>query len=375
MTVPFVDLRAQYETIGDELRASVLRVIDSQIFVLGPEVEAFENEFAAFCGAGHAVALNSGTAALHLALLALGVGPGDEVITVANTFIATAESISAAGAIPVFVDIEPSTHLIDPALIEAAITPRTRAIIPVHLYGQVADMDAINKMAERHNLAVIEDACQAHGAVYKGRRAGSMGAIGCFSFYPSKNLGTIGEGGAAVTNSPELAATMRSLRDHGQSRRYYHDVVGFNYRLGALEGAALRVKLPYLERWNERRRAHAQRYDRLLARLPVATTTESPSGTSVYHLYVVRTSERDMLRDHLTSRGIGTGIHYPVPIHLQPAYAHLGYRRGSLQVTEAHAVELVSLPMYAELTDEQIDAVVESVEAFSGCDIAQATVA
>lgn len=361
MGVPFVDLRAQYETIAEEMKASVLRALDSQIFVLGPEVEAFEQEFAAYCGVGHAVAVNSGTAALHLALLALGVGPGDEVITVANTFIATAEAISACGATPVFIDVDAQTDLMDPALLESAITPRTRAIIPVHLYGQVAEMEAIRAIAARHNIPVIEDACQAHGATYRGQRAGSLGAIGCFSFYPSKNLGAIGEGGMAVTDSPELAAAMRTLRDHGQSRRYYHDVVGYNYRMSALQGAALRVKLPYLDGWNARRRAHAQRYDRLLAGLPVETTVEAPTGESVYHLYVVRVPDRDALRAHLAASGIATGVHYPVPIHLQEAYADLGYRSGSLPVTEEHAAQIVSLPMYAELTDAQIDAVVAAI--------------
>lgn len=361
MNVPFVDLRAQYDTIADDLKASVLRVLDSQVFVLGPEVAAFEEEFAASCGAAHAVAVNSGTAALHLALAALGVGPGDEVITVANSFIATAEAISAAGATPVFVDIDPQTYLMDPWLLEAAITPRTRAIMPVHLYGQVSDMDAILAVAGRHQVPVIEDACQAHGATYKGRRAGSMGAIGCFSFYPSKNLGAIGEGGAAVTASAELAARMRALSDHGQSRRYYHDVVGYNYRMAALQGVALRVKLPHLEGWNARRRAHARRYTRLLAGLPIVTPLESPSGQSVYHLYVVRVSARETLRAHLAAQGISTAIHYPVPIHRQDAYAGLGYRPGALPVTEAQAAQIVSLPMYAELTDEQIDAVVTAI--------------
>ena len=366
MSVPFVDLHAQYETIADELKASVLRALDSQVFVLGPDVEAFEEEFAAYCGVRHAVAVNSGTAALHLALLALGVGLGDEVITVANTFIATAEAISAAGATPVFVDIDARTDLIDPALIEAAITPRTRAIMPVHLYGQVAEMDAIRGVAGRHGIAVIEDACQAHGATYKGKRAGSLGAIGCFSFYPSKNLGAIGEGGMAVTDSPELASAMRTLRDHGQSRRYYHDVVGYNYRMSALQGAALRVKLPYLDGWNARRHAHARRYDRLLAGLPLTTIAEAPTARSVYHLYVVRVTDRDALRTHLSACDIGTGVHYPVPIHLQDAYADLGYRPGSLPITEEHAAQIVSLPMYAELTDEQIDAVVAAIAQYPG---------
>lgn len=366
MPVPFVDLRAQYETIADELKAAVLRTLDSQVFVLGPEVEAFEEEFAAYCGVGHAVAVNSGTAALHLALLALGVGRGDEVITVSNTFIATGEAISAAGATPVFIDIDRDTYLMDAALLEAAITPRTRAIIPVHLYGQVAEMDAIRAIADRHGIPVVEDACQAHGATYKGQRAGSLGAIGCFSFYPSKNLGAVGEGGIAVTDSPELAAAMRCLRDHGQSHRYYHDVVGYNYRMSAIQGASLRVKLPYLDEWNAARRAHAQRYNALLADLPVVAPVEAPTGEGVYHLYVVRVADRTALRAHLAAREIGTGIHYPVPIHLQQAYADLGYRPGSLPVTEAHTAQIVSLPMYAELTDEQIDTVVEAIAACPG---------
>ena len=366
MSVPFVDLRAQYNAIADELKASVLRTLDSQIFVQGPEVEAFEEEFAAYCGVRYAVAMNSGTAALHLALLALGVGAGDEVITVANTFIATAEAISAAGATPVFVDVERDSDLMDPTLIEAAITPRTRAIMPVHLYGQVAEMDAIRAIARRHDIPVIEDACQAHGATYKGQRAGSLGEIGCFSFYPSKNLGAIGEGGMAVTNSSELAAAMHTLRDHGQSRRYYHDVVGYNYRMSALQAAALRVKLPYLDDWNARRRAHARRYDRLLAGSPVTPTVEAPTGRSVYHLYVVRVADRDALRAHLAAHDIGTGVHYPVPIHLQDAYAHLGYHPGSLPITEQHAAQIVSLPMFAELADDQIDAVVAAMAQYAG---------
>jgi dTDP-4-amino-4,6-dideoxygalactose transaminase len=365
MSVPFVDLKAQYETIEDDLKASVLRVLDSQTFVLGPEVEAFEEEFAAFCGVKYCVALNSGTAALHLALVALGVKPDDEVITVSNTFIATAEAISAAGATPVFIDIDPDTYLMDPALLEAGITPRTRAIIPVHLFGQVADMDAIMAVADRHGIPVIEDACQAHGATYKGARAGSLGAIGCFSFYPSKNLGTVGEGGAAITDSAEVAAAMRSLRDHGQYRRYYHDVVGYNYRMGAIQGAALRVKLPYLADWNRQRRARAQEYDRLLAELPVTTPFEASYGESVYHLYVIRAEDRDGLRAYLEARGIATGIHYPVPIHLQEAYAGLGYGLHSLPVTESRTQQIVSLPMYAELTTGQVQTVVDAIEEFS----------
>jgi dTDP-4-amino-4,6-dideoxygalactose transaminase len=254
----------------------------------------------------------------------------------------------------------------DPALLEAAITPRTRAIIPVHLYGQVADMDAIVAIADRHRIPVVEDACQAHGATYKGRPAGSLGAIGCFSFYPSRNLGTIGEGGAAVTNSPALAVSMRRLRDHGQSRRYCHDVVGYNYRMGAIQGAALRVKLPYLGGWNAQRRKHARLYTQLLAGLPVVTPTESSTGESVYHLYVVRVAHRDDLRAHLAAHGIGTGVHYRVPVHLQAAYADRGYRPGSLPATEMCAAEIVSLPMFAELTAAEIGAVVLALSSFHG---------
>lgn len=347
--IPFVDLRAQYETIGAEVREAVLRVVDSGVYVLGPEVEAFEDEFSSYCGVGYGVAVNSGTAALHLALLAVGVGPGDEVVTVANTFIATAEAISMAGATPVFVDIDPATMLMDAALLDAAITPRTRAIIPVHLYGQVADMDAIGAVAAAHSIPIVEDACQAHGATYKGHRAGGMGAVGCFSFYPSKNLGSVGDAGMAVTDSPELAARMAQLRDHGQSRRYHHEVVGFNYRMGAMQGAALRVKLPYLDGWNERRRAHAAHYTALLEPLPVTPVAQAPTGESAYHLYVVHLTDRDALRAHLASHGIGSSVHYPVPIHAQPAYAALGYGPGSLPHTEDTAAHIASLPLYAEL--------------------------
>jgi len=369
MHVPFVDLRQQHDAIAESLKASVMRVLDSQVYIQGPEVEAFEEEFAAACHTSHAVAVNSGTAALHVALAVLGVAPGDEVITVSHTFIATAEAISAAGAVPVFVDIDPDTYLMDPALLEAAITPRTRAIIPVHLYGQIADMDRILAIARRHHLPVIEDACQAHGATYKGRPAGGLGDIGCFSFYPSKNLGAIGEGGAAVTNSPDLAAAMRRLRDHGQSRRYYHDVVGYNYRMNAIQGAALRVKLPHLGEWNARRREHAALYSRLFLGLPLATPIERPECDSVYHLYVVRLEDRDGLRAHLSAHNIGTAVHYPVPVHLQAAYAGLGYRRGSLPVTEATVDQIVSLPMFAELTDRQIGTVVLATSTFVGAEV------
>jgi dTDP-4-amino-4,6-dideoxygalactose transaminase len=359
--VPFVDLGAQFSMLADELRSAVLRVLESLDYVQGAEVAAFEEEFAAACGTSHAIAVSTGTAALHLALAALGVGPADEVITVSHTFIATAEAISACGATPVFIDIDPTTYIMDPSLLEAAITPRTKAIIPVHLYGQVADMDAILAIANRHGLPVLEDACQAHRASYKGRWAGSLGVAGCFSFYPSKNLGAIGEGGAVVTTDAALAARMRMLRDHGQSSRYYHDVVGFNYRMASIQAAALRVKLPHLDRWNAARRAHAERYGRLLAKLPVTTPETLPEGDPVYHLYVIRVSDRDDLRRHLTTNGIGSGIHYPVPIHQQRAYATNGATTGVLPATEMVARQILSLPMYAELTDTQIEIVSESI--------------
>ena len=361
MRVPLVDLQAQYSTIKEELRESVLRVLDSQHYIQGPEVEAFEQEFAAACETPYAIAASSGTAALHLALAALGIGPGDEVVTVSHTFIATAESISDTGATPVFVDIDPATYLMDPARLEAAITPHTRAIVPVHLYGQMADMDALIAIGARYGIPVIEDACQAHGASYRGRRAGSIGLAGCFSFYPSKNLGAIGEAGAIVTSSPELATAMRTLREHGQSERYIHDVVGFNYRMAEIQAAALRVKLPYLTHWNACRRAHARRYNQALSRLPLVTPFEEATGDAVYHLYVVRVEDREAFRASLATQGIDTGVHYPVPVHLQRAYAALGYRPGALPITEAHAQQIVSLPMYAELTDAQIDAVVSAI--------------
>ena len=364
MLVPLVDLKAQHDAIGQELREGVLRVLESQCYVLGPEVESFEEAFAAACQTRSGVGVSSGTAALHLALAALGVGPGDEVITVSHTFIATAEAISHAGATPVFVDIDPDTYLMDPRTLEAAITPRTRAIIPVHLYGQMADMDAILAIAARHALPVIEDASQAHGAAYKGRRSGGIGTIGCFSFYPSKNLGAIGEAGIAVTSDPALAAAMRSLRDHGQSQRYRHAVVGYNYRMGALQGAALRVKLPHLDAWNARRREHAAHYGRLLADLPLRLPADAPHSCGVYHLYVARVPERDALRAHLAELGVGTAVHYPVPVHLQPAYAQLGYRPGSLPATERAAGEIVSLPMFPELRAAQIEAVAQAVRSY-----------
>jgi dTDP-4-amino-4,6-dideoxygalactose transaminase len=361
--VPLVDLGAQYATIAAELEARVLAVLRGGQYVGGPEVAAFEEEFARYCGVREAVAVNSGTAALHVALLALGVGPGDEVVTVAHTFVATAEAVLHAGARPVFVDIEPETFGMDPARLEAAITPRTRAIIPVHLYGQPARMDAIRAIADARGIPVIEDACQAHGATFAGRRAGALGAVGCFSFYPSKNLGAVGEGGIAVTDSPELAARMRLFRAHGERERYHHEVLGYNYRLPAIQAAALRVKLPHLDGWAERRRSRAAAYDALLAGAGVDTPRVQPAATHVYHLYAVRHPRRDALAARLAADGVATAVHYPLPVHLQPPFREFGGGEGSLPETEAAAREVLSLPMYAELADGQVEHVARAVRA------------
>jgi len=361
--IPLVDLKAQYEPIKDEIMQAWGEVLDGMRLFLGPNVQAFEREFAAYCGTDFGLGVADGTNAIHLALRACEIGPGDEVITVAHTFMATVESILLAGARPVFVDVEPDTLLMDPAQIEAAITPQTRAILPVHLYGQVCDMDPILEIARRHKLYVIEDACQAHGAEYKGQRAGSIGDIAGFSFYFSKNLGGYGEGGMVTTSNEGLRRRVKMLRDHGSENRYYHDMVGWNGRLDELQAAALRIKLRRLEGWNDLRQAHATRYNELLKDI-VVTPTRAEGRKHVYHLYVIRTGQREALRRHLNELGIGTGIHYPVPCHLQRAVQELGYRAGSLPVTEAAAEEILSLPMYAELTDEQIERVAEAVVEF-----------
>jgi len=354
MTVPFLDLKAQYQTIKDEVRPAIDRVLDSCAFVLGDEVAAFEREFAAYCGTSHAVAVNTGTSALHLALLAAKVGPGDEVITVPFTFVATAAAIRYTGARPVFVDIDPISFTMDVRQLEAAITPRTKAIIPVHLYGQPADMDPILDVARRHHLTVIEDAAQAHGADYKGRRVGSLGDMGCFSFYPGKNLGAYGEGGMVVTGNSEYARTIAMMRDWGQSKKYHHVLPGYNYRLEGIQGAVLRVKLRHLEVWTEARRACAARYDALLADSGVCTPRALPDRRHVYHIYAIRVRARDAFQQALAAQGIQTGIHYPIPVHLQAAYASLGYRMGDFPHTEKAASEVLSLPMFPELTDDQI---------------------
>jgi dTDP-4-amino-4,6-dideoxygalactose transaminase len=360
--IPFLDLKAQYRQIKPQLDAAVARVIESAHFVLGPEVAAFEERFATYCKVKHCRAVNSGTSALHLALLAAGIGPGDEVITVPMTFVATTAAILYIGAKPVFVDVDPITWTMDPALIETAITSRTKAILPVHLHGLMADMDPIMAIARRHGLVVIEDAAQAHGAEYKGRRAGSIGDLGCFSFYPGKNLGAYGEGGAVVTGQPELARRISLLRDWGQDAKYSHVVAGYNYRMDGIQGAVLNVKMDYIESWTEARRSIAAQYDQLLARLPFARPRPPGDSRHVYHVYSVGLSRRDEAGKALQEAGIGTGIHYPVPVHLQRAYANLGYRAGDFPVTEKLADQFLSLPIYPELRPEQVAEVATQLE-------------
>jgi dTDP-4-amino-4,6-dideoxygalactose transaminase len=359
--IPFVDLQAQYQSIKPEIDAAIGRVLESGQFVLGKEVAAFEQEFAAYCQASHALGLNNGTSALHLALLAAGVGPGDEVITTPFTFVATVAAIGYTGARTVFVDIDPRSFTINPARIEAAITPRTKAILPVHLYGMAADMDPIMAIAREHGLIVIEDAAQAHGAEYRGRRVGSIGDIGCFSFYPGKNLGAYGEGGAITTNNAKFARTIRMLRDWGAEHKYHHELKGYNYRLEGIQGAILRVKLRYLEGWTTTRRAHAARYDELLCEAGYNVPVAPADRRHVYHIYAIRHARRDALQAFLEQRGVSTGIHYPIPVHLQPAHADLGYRQRDFPCSEQAAQEVLSLPMYPELQLQQQDQVVAAL--------------
>ncbi len=353
-----MDLKAQYQSIKQEIDSAAIETLESGEYILGSKVKAFEENFATYCQAKECVAVNSGTSALHLALIAAGVKQGDEVITVAMTFIATASAISYAGAKPVFVDADPMTWNMDPSKIEAAITPKTKAIIPVHLHGRMADMDPIMEIAKKHNLVVIEDAAQAHGAEYKGRRAGSIGDIGCFSFYAGKNLGACGEGGAIVTNNPEYADSVRLYRDWGAKKKYEHIVLGYNYRLEGLQGAILNVKLRHLEGWTEKRIDRAQRYRQILNAGTIGLPAQEPdSERHVYHIFGIRVQNRDSVRQAMMDSGIGVGIHYPIPVHLQPCYAHLNYKKGDLPVTEKLCDELLSLPLYAELSDAQIDEV------------------
>lgn len=362
--IPLVDLKAQYRSIKQEIDTAISEVVESSQFILGPKVEAFESEFAAYCHTRYAFGINSGTSALHLALLATGVRPGDEVITVSYTFVATVAAILYTGATPVLVDIDPNTCNIDVSKIEAAITPRTKVIMPVHLYGTCADMDPIFEIAQRHNVTVIEDAAQAHGAEYKGRRAGSMGELACFSFYPGKNLGAYGEAGAIVTNSEKYVDIIRELRDQGQSAKYLHERVGYNYRMEGIQGAVLAVKLKHLDDWTEARRAHAKFYQTQLADSGVRLLPEPAESKSVYHVFPLFTPDRDELREHLHANGVSTGIHYPIPVHLQTGFAGLGYREGDLPETERVCRDVMSLPMYPELTLEQLTHITDSVRQF-----------
>jgi len=361
VSVRFVDLSAQHKPLEQELRQVFDRVLRNCSFVLGPEVEKFERMFAEYCGVQNCIAVANGTAALQLVLQGLGVAAGDEVITVPNTFIATAEAINAAGAQPVFVDVDPVSYTLDPTKLEAAITPKTKAIIPVHLYGQPADMDAINSIAARHHIPVIEDSCQAHGAKYKGLRAGSLGKAACFSFYPSKNLGACGEGGAVTTNDLELAKKVRMLRDHGSVKKYEHDFPAYNLRLEGLQGGILAVKLPHLDGWNDKRRILAKRYVELFLGTKVLPPQQMPYAEHVYHLYVVVVEDRIALQRALSERGIETGLHYPVPLHLQKAYAYLGHKKGDFPVSERLAQHILSLPMHPDLSIEAVDCVATTV--------------
>ncbi|MFZ4849483.1 MAG: DegT/DnrJ/EryC1/StrS family aminotransferase [Caldilinea sp.] len=366
--VPLVDLSAQYAAIGPEIDAAIRSVVERAAFIMGPEVQAFETEFAAFCATRHAVGVASGTAALELTLRACQIGAGDEVITSAHTFIATAEAISATGARPVFADIDPVTYTLDPEAVAAAVTPATRAILPVHIYGQPAHMDRLLAIAARHDLVVVEDAAQAHGARWHGRPVGSLGHAACFSFYPGKNLGAYGDAGAITTDDPQLAAEVALLRNHGRRSKYLHEIKGYGERLDTLQAAVLRAKLPHLPTWTAARQRLAARYSERLAPLAERLTLPgvNPAAEAVWHLYVVRTQPRDALLDSLQQSGIGAGIHYPTPLHLQPAYADLGYRRGDLPVTERVAESCLSLPLYPEMTEAQQDAVVAAIAAFFG---------
>jgi dTDP-4-amino-4,6-dideoxygalactose transaminase len=361
--VPFLDLKSHHAPMLEEINGVIREVIDSGAFAGGPFVAGFEEDFAAYCDCRYAMGVSSGTDALWLVLLALGVGPGDEVITVPNSFMATAEAITYCGATPVFVDVDERTYTMDPAGLEQALTRHTKAIIPVHLFGQPADMDPILEVARKHGLHVVEDAAQAHGAVYKGRKVGTLGDAACFSFYPGKNLGAFGEAGAVVTNSNDLQEKVRILRDHGQVRKYHHTMIGWNCRMDGIQAAVLRVKLRYLEQGNLRRRSHAEHYDRALDGVgEMITPAQAAFVRHVYHIYAIRVQERDEVMRLLSENGIGCGVHYPVPIHLQEAYRSLGYERGAFPIAERCASEFVSLPMFPELTPAQLEIVVQGIK-------------
>jgi dTDP-4-amino-4,6-dideoxygalactose transaminase len=362
--IPYLDLAAQLRPLRKEIDAAIAKTLDNCTFCLGPDVAQFEKDFAAYCGAKHALALNSGTSALHLALLLLNIGPGDEVITTPYTFVATSWAISYVGATPVYVDIDGQTFNLDPRLVKRAITPRTKVILPVHLYGQACDLDALRAICQKHKLALVEDAAQAHGSKYKGKKIGTFGEISCFSFYPTKNAGACGEGGALVTNNDAFAARARALREHGSTVKYYHDEVGYNYRMEGIQGAVLGVKLKHLDIWNSARRRIASQYHELLAGTPLRLPAEAPYAESIYHLYVVRHPRRDQLKRHLETHKIGCALHYPLPLHLQKCYAPLGYKPGDFPVSEQAAQECLALPIYPELTQEQIHRVAATIKDF-----------
>ncbi len=364
MNIPLVDLHAQYVPLKNEIFAGMETVFDSMQLFLGKNVQALEKDFAEFCGAKYGIGVSDGTNALQIILRAMDIGPGDEVITVSHTFIATAEAILLVGATPVFIDIRRDSLLMDTSLVEAKITPHTKAIIPVHLYGQTVDMDPLRELAARYDLKIVEDACQGHGATYADKRAGSLGDAAAFSFYYSKNLGAFGEGGFITTSDPEIYRKARMIRDHGSERRYYHDLLGMNARLDEIQAVVLRAKLPHLEEYNRLRREHAALYNQLLSDLPIMTPMELPGNEHIYHMYVIRTPRRDELQAWLKEHGIGTGIHYPVPIHLQNSMSNADGKIGDLPVTEEIVDQILSLPMYPELSDEAIHTVVESIKGF-----------
>ncbi len=364
--VPYLDLSAQMRPLRAEIDAALARALDNNTFCLGPDVVAFEREFAEFCGVKHCIAMNSGTSALHIAMMLLGVGPGDEVITTPYTFAATSWAISYVGAKPVYVDIDPETFNLNPALVEKAITPRTKAILPVHLYGHPFDIEALTAIGKKHNLPIVEDAAQAHAATFKGKRVGGFGASACFSFYPAKNLGAIGEAGALVTNDDEAAVRAKALREHGSKVRYHHDEVGFNYRMEGIQGAVLRVKLKHLDAWTKRRQEIAHQYQELLKDTTLILPYENTGYDSAWHLFTVRHPRRDELKAYLEANGVGSAIHYPLPLHLQECYKSLGYKMGDFPVSESAAQTCLSLPVFPELTDEQVVRVALVVREFLG---------
>jgi dTDP-4-amino-4,6-dideoxygalactose transaminase len=366
MKVNFVDLKAQYQSIKPEIDSAIQDVISNTAFILGKAVADFEEQFAKYCGVKYSLGINSGTSALIMALQAVGIGKGDEVVTTPNTFIATAEAISCVGATPVFVDMEEKSYNMDPGKLEKAITKKTKAVIPVHLYGQPADMDPILEIAKKKGVVVIEDACQAHGAEYKGKRAGSLGKMGCFSFYPGKNLGAYGEGGGVTTDDEEMVRKIKALRDHGSPKKFYHEFIGNNCRLEGIQGAVLAVKLKHLDKWNDGRRKNAQLYKKHLQGTEVKLPQEMPYAKHVYHVFCIRVKDREKLIEFLSKKEIFTNIHYPIPIHLQKAYSFLGYKKGDFPVVESSMDEILSLPMFAELTEEQIKYTTDCIKEFYG---------